>query len=170
MKLPTENERWTAIDRLDRKTNMSFTLGEMKRLCPEHTKLAFSAPPGWLDKATEVAARRIGILDAFDPSGLSEDERKVHTEFMDFLAEGPEVLANMIDQNDSMTMGEVWELIQKVVSTYKRGAELVKKEHGMLVTQVVKSFEIPDGDAEELRATLDDVRDFTSYGYFEKKD
>ena len=89
---------------------------------------------------------------------------------MDFLAEGPEVLANMIDQNDSMTMGEVWELIQKVVSTYKRGAELVKKEHGMLVTQVVKSFEIPDGDAEELRATLDDVRDFTSYGYFEKKD
>ena len=37
MKLPTENERWTALLRLDRKTNMSFTLGEMKRLCPEHT-------------------------------------------------------------------------------------------------------------------------------------
>ena len=97
MKLPTENERWTALMRLDRKTNMSFTLGEMKRLCPEHTELALSEPPGWLDKMTEVAARRIGILDAFDPSGLNEEERKVHTEFMEFLAECPEAFVNMID-------------------------------------------------------------------------
>ena len=57
-----------------------------------------------------------------------------------------------------------------MISTYKRGAELVKKEQGVLVTQVVKSFEIPDGDALELRATLDDVWDATSSGYFEKKD
>ena len=170
MKLPTENERWTALMRLDRKTNMSFTLGEMKRLCPEHTELALSEPPGWLDKMTEVAARRIGILDAFDPSGLNEEERKVHTEFMEFLAECPEAFVNMIDQNDSMTMGEVWECIEKVVSTLKRGAELVKKEREMLISQTVKSFEVPDGDALELRATLDDVRDVTSSGYFEKKD
>ena len=170
MKLPTENERWTALMRLDRKTNMSFTLGEMKRLCPEHTELALSEPPGWLDKMTEVAARRIGILDAFDSSGLNEEERKVHTEFMEFLAEGPEAFVNMIDQNDSMTMGEVWECIEKVVSTLKRGAELVKKEREMLVTQTVKSFEIPDGDAVDLRATLDEVRDVTRFMYFEEKD
>ena len=170
MKLPTENERWTALERLDRKTNMSFTLGEMKRLCPEHTERALSEPPGWRDKMTEVAARRIGILDAFDPSGLNEEERKVHTEFMEFLAEGPEVLVNMIDQNDAMTMGEVWECIEKVVSTYKRGAELIKKEREMLVTQTVKSFGIPDGDAVELRATLDEVRDVTRFMYFEEKD
>ena len=169
MKLPTENERWTALNRLDRKTNMSFTLGEMKRLCPEHTELALSEPPGWLDKATEVAARRIGILDALDPAGLNDEERKVHTEFMGFLAEGPEALANMIDQNDSMTMGEVWERIQKAVSTFKRGAELVKMEREMLVTQTVKSFGIPDGDAVELRATLDEVRDATRFMYFEEK-
>ena len=170
MKLPTENERWTALLRLDRKTNMSFTLGEMKRLCPEHTELALSEPPGWLDKMTEVAARRIGILDAFDPSGLNEEERKVHTEFMEFLAECPEGFVNMIDQNDSMTMGEVWECIEKVVSTLKRGAELVKKEREMLISQTVKSFEVPDGDAVELRATLDDVRDVTRFMYFEEKD
>ena len=170
MKLPTENERWTALMRLDRKTNMSFTLGEMKRLCPEHTELALSEPPGWRDKMTEVAARRIGILDAFDPSGLNEEERKVHTEFMEFLAEGPEAFVNMIDQNDSMTMGEVWECIEKVVSTLKRGAELVKKEREMLISQTVKSFEVPDGDAVELRATLDDVRDVTRFMYFEEKD
>ena len=170
MKLPTENERWTALMRLDRKTNMSFTLGEMKRLCPEHTELALSEPPGWRDKMAEVAARRIGILDAFDPSGLNEEERKVHTEFMEFLAECPEAFVNMIDQNDSMTMGEVWECIEKVVSTFKRGAELVKKEREMLVTQTVKSFEILDGDAVDLRATLDEVRDVTRFMYFEEKD
>ena len=170
MKLPTENERWTALMRLDRKTNMSFTLGEMKRLCPEHTELALSEPPGWRDKMTEVAARRIGILDALNPSGLNEEERKVHTEFMEFLAECPEAFVNMIDQNDSMTMGEVWECIEKVVSTLKRGAELVKKEREMLVTQTVKSFEIPDGDAVDLRATLDEVRDVTRFMYFEEKD
>jgi len=77
---------------------------------------------------------------------------------------------NMIDQNDSMTMGEVWECIEKVVSTLKRGAELVKKEREMLVTQTVKSFEIPDGDAVDLRATLDEVRDVTRFMYFEEKD
>ena len=170
MKLPTENERWTAFNRLDEKMQMSFTLGEMKRLCPEHTERALSEPPGWRDKMTEVAARRIGILDAFDPSGLNEEERKVHTEFMEFLAEGPEVLVNMIDQNDSMTMGEVWECIEKVVSTLKRGAELVKKEREMLISQTVKSFEVPDGDALELRATLDDVLTATRFMYFEEKD
>ena len=31
MKLPTENERWTALNRLDEKTQMSLTMGEMKR-------------------------------------------------------------------------------------------------------------------------------------------
>ena len=170
MKLPTENERWTAFNRLDEKMQMSFTVGEMKRICPEHTELALPELTDHLNKLTAVAARRIGILDTFDPSSLSDEERKVHTEFMDFLAEGPEAFANMIDQNDSMTMGEVWERIQKVMSTYKRGAELVKKEREMLVTQTVKSFEIPDGDAVELRATLDEVRDLTRFMYFEEKD
>ena len=170
MKLPTENERWTALERLDRKTNMSFTLGEMKRLCPEHTERALSEPPGWQDKMTKVAARRIGILEALDPSGLNEEERKVHAEFMEFLAEGPEAFVNLIDQSDSMTMGEVWECIEKTVSICKRGAELVKKEREMLISQTVKSFGIPDGDAVELRATLDDVLDVTRFMYFEEKD
>ena len=170
MKLPTENERWTAFNRLDEKMQMSFTVGEMKRICPEHTELALPELTDHLNKLTAVAARRIGILDAFDPSSLSDEERKVHTEFMDFLAEGPEAFANMIDLNDSMTTGEVWERIQKVMSTYKRGRDLIKKEREMLVAQTVKSFGIPDGDAVELRATLDEVRDATRFMYFEEKD
>ena len=170
MKLPTENERWTAFNRLDEKMQMSFTLGEMKRICPEHTELALPELTDHLNKLTAVAARRIGILDALDPSGLNDEERKVHTEFMDFLAEGPEAFANMIDLNDSMTTGEVWERIQKVMSTYKRGRDLIKKEREMLVAQTVKSFGIPDGDAVELRATLDEVRDATRFMYFEEKD
>ena len=170
MKLPTENERWTAFNRLDEKMQMSFTVGEMKRICPEHTELALPELTDHLNKLTAVAARRIGILDAFDPSSLSDEERKVHTEFMDFLAEGPEAFANMIDLNDSMTTGEVWERIQKVMSTYKRGRDLIKKEREMLVAQTVKSFGIPDGDAVELRATLDEVLDATWFMYFEKKD
>ena len=97
MKLPTENERWTAFNRLDEKMQMSFTMGEFKRLCPEHTELAMPTLTDHLNKMTAVAARRIGILDALDPSGLNEDERKVHTEFMEFLAEGPEAFVNMID-------------------------------------------------------------------------
>ena len=170
MKLPTENERWTAFNRLDEKMQMSFTMGELKRLCPEHIELAMPTLTDNLKKMTAVAARRIGILDALDPSGLNDEERNVHTEFMEVLAEGPEAFANMIDQNDSMTMGEVVERIQKVISTYKRGAELVKKEREMLVTQTVKSFGIPDGDAVELRATLDEVQDATRFMYFEEKD
>ncbi len=46
---------------------------------------------------------------------------------------------------------------------------LVKMEREMLVTQTVKSFGIPDGDAVELRATLDEVRDATRFMYFEEK-
>ena len=170
MKLPTENERWTAFNRLDAKIQMSFTVGEMKRICPEHTELALPDLTDHLNKLTAVAARRIGILDALDPSGLNDEERNVHTEFMEFLAEGPEVFANMIDLNDSMTTGEVWERVQKVMSTYKRGRDLIKKEREMLVAQTVKSFGIPDGDAVELRATLDDVLTATRFMYFEKKD
>ena len=105
MKLPTENERWTALSRLDRKTNMSFTLGEMKRLCPEHTAIDEPKCLDNLDKITGFSARRIGVLGAFDLSGLNDEERKVHAEYMEVLAELPDLYANMIDQNDSMTMG-----------------------------------------------------------------
>jgi hypothetical protein len=173
MKLPTDTERYFAFTRLDEKTQMSLTIGELKKLCPRQMTIDEELAEKLaerLDKMTEVNARRIGILEAFDPSGLNDGERKVHAEFMDFLAECPDVFAKMIDQRDSMTWGEVNGRIKQMISTYKRGAELVKKEQGMLVTQVVKSFEIPDGDALELRATLDDVWDATSSGYFEKKD
>ena len=173
MKLPTDTERYFAFTRLDEKTQMSLTIGELKKLCPRQMTIDEELAEKLaerLDKMTEVNARRIGILEAFDPSGLNDEERKVHAEFMDFLAECPDVFAKMIDQRDSMTWGEVNGRIKQMISTYKRGAELVKKEQGMLVTQVVKSFEIPDGDALELRATLDDVWDATSSGYFEKKD
>ena len=173
MKLPTDTERYFAFTRLDEKTQMSLTIGELKKLCPRQMTIDEELAEKLaerLDKMTEVNARRIGILEAFDPSGLNDEERKVHAEFMDFLAECPDVFAKMIDQRDSMTWGEVNGRIKQMISTYKRGAELVKKEHGMLVTQVVKSFEISDGDAMELRTTLDDVWDATSSGYFEKKD
>ncbi len=162
MKLPTENERWTELGRLDRKTNMSFTLGEMKRLCPEHTTLDEPRVLDNLDKITEFSARRIGIIAAFDLSGLSDEERKVHAEYMRVIAELPDAYANMIDQNDSMTMGEAWERIEKVISASERGAKLHKKENAMLISQMVKCFEIPDGDAAELRATFDDVKEITS--------
>ena len=173
MKLPTDTERYFAFTRLDEKTQMSLTIGELKKLCPRQMTIDEELAEKLaerLDKMTEVNARRIGILEAFNPSGLNDEERKVHAEFMDFLAECPDVFAKMIDQRDSMTWGEVNGRIKQMISTYKRGAELVKKEQGMLITQVVESFEIPDGDALELRATLDDVWDATSSGYFEKKD
>ena len=172
-KISNKLERWTAFTRLDDKTQSSLTMGDLKKLFPKEMTIDDEMSEELaerLDKMTEVAARRIGILDALNPSGLNEEERKVHTEFMEFLAECPDVFAGMIDQHDSMTFGEVIGRMKKVVAHYKRGAELVKKEHGMLVAQVVKSFEIPDGDAVELRATLDEVRDVTSSGYFEKKD
>ena len=162
MKLPTENERWTALSRLDRKTNMSFTLGEMKRLCPEHTAIDEPKCLDNLDKITGFSARRIGVLGAFDLSGLNDEERKVHVEYMEVLAELPDLYANMIDQNDSMTMGEAWERIEKVISASERCAKLHKKENAMLISQMVKCFEIPDGDAAELRATFDDVKEITS--------
>ena len=172
-KISNKLERWTAFTRLDDKTQSSLMMGDLKKLFPKEMTIDDELSEELaerLDKMTEIAARRIGILDTVDQSGLDDDERKVHAEYMEFLAECPDVFAGMIDQHDSMTFGEVIGRIKKVVAHYKRGAELVKKEHGMLVTQVVKSFEIPDGDAEELRATLDDVRDVTSSGYFEKKD
>ena len=40
----------------------------------------------------------------------------------------------------------------------------------MLISQTIKSFEVPDGDAVELRATLDDVLTATRFMYFEEKD
>jgi hypothetical protein len=81
---------------------------------------------------------------------------------MEVLAELPDLYANMIDQNDSMTMGEAWERIEKVISASERCAKLHKKENAMLISQMVKCFEIPDGDAAELRATFDDVKEITS--------
>ena len=172
-KISNKLERWTAFTRLDDKTQSSLMMGDLKKLFPKEMTIDDELSEELaerLDKMTEIAARRIGILDTVDQSGLDDDERKVHAEYMEFLAECPDVFAGMIDQHDSMTFGEAIGRIKKVVAHYKRGAELVKKEHGMLVTQVVKGFEIPDGDAEELRATLDDVRDATSFLYFEKKD
>ena len=130
-KISNKLERWTAFTRLDDKTQSSLMMGDLKKLFPKEMTIDDELSEELaerLDKMTEIAARRIGILDTVDQSGLDDDERKVHAEYMEFLAEGPEAFANMIDQNDSMTMGEVLERMQKVMSTYKRGRDLIKKE------------------------------------------
>ena len=173
MKLPTDNERYFAFTRLDEKTQMSLTIGELKKICPRQMTIDEELSEEFaknLDKMTEVTARRIGILDTLDPSGLNDEERRVHAAFMECLAGWPDAYAKMIEQPDSMTWGEAYGRIENVISHQKQLRELAKSEHEMLVAQTIKSFEIPDGDAVELRAGLDDVRDVTSFGYFEKKD
>ena len=172
MKLPSDDERYLAFARLDEKTQGSFTISELRKLCPRQMTIdgleeEFAER---LERMTDVAARRIGVLDTLDQSGLNDDERKVHAEFMERLAEWPDVFADMIDQPDSMTFGEVVERINKAIAHQKRLGELVKDEREMLVEQVIKGFAVPEGDAGELRAVLDDVWDVTSFGYFEKKD
>ena len=170
-KLPSDNERYIAFMHLDEKTQMSFTMGELKKLCPKQMSGELYAElTERLDRMTEVASRRVGILDAFDPSGLNDEERRVHAEYMEFLAEWPDVFAGMIDQRDSMTFGEVIGRFKKAASTCERGVELGNKEREMLISQTIKSFEVPDEDAVELRVTFDEVRDATSFAYFEKKD
>ena len=176
MKLPSDNERYIAFTHLDEKTQMSFTMGELKKLCPKQMSIdgdtgeLYAELTERLDRMTEVASRRVGILDAFDPSGLNDEERRVHAEYMEFLAEWPDVFAGMIDQRDSMTFGEVIGRFKKAASTCERGVELGNKEREMLISQTIKSFEVPDEDAVELRVTFDEVRDATSFAYFEKKD
>ena len=176
MKLPSDNERYIAFMHLDEKTQMSFTMGELKKLCPKQMSIdgdngeLYAELTERLDRMTEVASRRVGILDAFDPSGLNDEERRVHAEYMEFLAEWPDVFAGMIDQRDSMTFGEVIGRFKKAASTCERGVELGNKEREMLISQTIKSFEVPDEDAVELRVTFDEVRDATSFAYFEKKD
>ena len=172
MKLPSDDERYLAFARLDEKTQGSFTISELRKLCPRQMTIdgleeEFAER---LERMTDVAARRIGVLDTLDQSGLNDDERKVHAEFMERLAEWPDVFADMIDQPDSMTFGEVVERINKAIAHQKRLGELVKDEREMLVEQVIKGFAVPEGDAGELRAVLDDVLDATSTGYFEEKD
>ena len=172
-KISNKLERWTAFTRLDDKTQSSLMMGDLKKLFPKEMTIDDELSEELaeqLDKMTEVAARRIGILDALDPSALNDEERKVHAEFMDFLAEYPNVFANMIDLPDSMTWGEVHDRIEKMISAVKRGPDLVKKEWEMLIAETVKSFGILDGDAADLRATLDEVRDVTRFMYFEEKD
>ena len=172
MKLPSDDERYLAFARLDEKTQGSFTISELRKLCPRQMTIdgleeEFAER---LERMTDVAARRIGVLDTLDQSGLNDDERKVHAEFMERLAEWPDVFADMIDQPDSMTFGEVVERINKAIAHQKRLGELVKDEREMLVEQVIKGFAVPEGDAGELRAVLDDVWDATRFMYFEEKD
>ena len=39
MKLPSDNERYIAFTHLDEKTQMSFTMGELKKLCPKQMSI-----------------------------------------------------------------------------------------------------------------------------------
>jgi len=170
MKLPTEGERLTAVERLDEETPL--TVGEMKELCPKWAERSLVDEEKLLknlDEATKTIAKRIGILDAFDLSGLNDEERKVHADLMEHLAEFPDAYAKVIVP-DSTPIGELADRIKKYLSVYRQGVELETKERDVLITQAVKRFEVPDGDAAELRATLGEVRRVTSSGYFMRKD
>ena len=172
-KISNKLERWTAFTRLDDKTQSSLMMGDLKKLFPKEMTIDDEMSEELaerLDKMTKIAARRIGILDTLDPSGLNDEERRAHAAFMECLAGLPDAYAKMIEQPDLMTFGEAYGRIENVISHQKQLLELAKSEHEMLVAQTIKSFGIPDGDAVELRATLDEVQDATSFLYFEKKD
>jgi hypothetical protein len=62
------------------------------------------------------------------------------------------------------------EVRQDTVFIGRADQVLHRQPHHLRVERGQEIAEIPDGDAEELRATLDDVRDVTNSGYFEKKD
>ncbi len=169
MKLPTENERWTAYLRLDKKTQMALTLGEMKRLCPKHTVKALATArerEKALDRMTELTARRIGILWSLDRSSLTEEESAIHSDFMENVAGIPGLYADFMDQRDTMTIGEIMGRGQKFISCAKRCDELRDKERAMLVSLASRCFEVPEADAEELQLAIAEAFDFTNPLYF----
>ena len=169
MKLPTENERWTAYLRLDKKTQMALTLGEMKRLCPKHTVEALATArerEKALDRMTELTARRIGILWSLDRSSLTEEESAIHSDFMENVAGIPGLYADFMDQRDTMTIGEIMGRSQKFISCAKRCDELRDKERAMLVSLASRCFEVPEADAEELQLAIAEAFDFTNPLYF----
>ena len=173
-KLPTEGERLTALERADEKAQDLITIGDMWQLCPrwaERTILSEKKLLENLDKASELIGSRLGILREFDLSGLTDEERKVHADLMDHLAEFPDVFyANHIARFESTTLSEVSQRIKKYLSFYRQGVDLETEEREILISQALRSFEVPEAEAEELRSTLDEVRNVISFGRFMRKD
>ena len=171
-KLPTEGERLTAWQRADDKAQELITVGEARQLMPrwaERSILSEKKLLENLDKSTELIGKRLGILCEFDLSGLNDEERKVHEDLMDRLAEFPDVFyTTLVAQLESTTMGEYSERIKKYLSFYRQGVGLETEEREILISQALRSFEVPE--AEELRSTLDEVRNVISFGNFTRKD
>ena len=49
MNLPTDNERYFAFTRLDEKTQMSLTIGELKKICTRQMTIDEEPSPAWAD-------------------------------------------------------------------------------------------------------------------------
>lgn len=173
-KLPTEGERLTAWQRADDKAQELITVGEARQLIPrwaERSILSEKKLLENLDKSTELIGKRLGILCEFDLSGLNDEERKVHEDLMDRLAEFPDVFyTTLVAQLESTTMGEYSERIKKYLSFYRQGVDLETEEREILISQALRSFEVPEAEAKELRSTLDEVRNVISFGRFMRKD
>ncbi len=173
-KLPTEGERLTAWQRADDKAQELITVGEARQLIPrwaERSILSEKKLLENLDKSTELIGSRLGILREFDLSGLTDEERKVHEDLMDHLAEFSDVFyTTLVSQLESTTMGEYSERIKKYLAFYRQGVDLETEEREILISQALRSFEVPEAEAEELRSTLDEVRNVISFGRFMRKD
>ena len=173
-KLPTEGERLTAWQRADDKAQELITVGEARQLIPrwaERSILSEKKLLENLDKSTELIGSRLGILREFDLTGLTDEERKVHEDLMDHLAEFPDVFyTTLVAQLESTTMGEYSERIKKYLSFYRQGVDLETEEREILISQALRSFEVPEAEAKELRSTLDEVRNVISFGRFMRKD
>ena len=168
MKLPTETERSKALNELGEERLKTFTLAELAQLCPK----MFAPPDGddgkkIKDKITrthETVSERLALLDTVDQSGMSEEERKLHADYIDTLARIPGLFDKMVDFDsyDSVTWGEHLETIQSLVSSVKSQRELAAAEMRMLFSQAAKSLDIPDGKETELISTLDEVAEMTN--------
>ena len=168
MKLPTEAERSKALNELGEERLKTFTLAELAKLCPK----MFAPPDGddgkkIKDKITrthETVSERLAILDTVDQSGMSEEERKLHADYIDNLVRMPGLFDKMVDFDsyDSVTWGEQCETIQSLVSSVKRHRELAAAEMKMLFSQAAKSLDIPGGKETELISTLDEVAELTN--------
>ena len=168
MKLPTEADRSKALNELGEERLKTFTLAELAKLCPKmFAPLDGDDGKKIKDKITrthETVSERLAILDTVDQSGMSEEERKLHADYIDNLVRMPGLFDKMVDFDsyDSVTWGEQLETIQSLVSSVKRHRELAVAEMRMLFSQAAKSLNIPDGKETELISTLDEVAEMTN--------
>ena len=150
-------QRSEALKKLGKKLEEA-TVGELREHAPDWWAQDWQREMRWCDDYRKRTVHMEKVLSSVDLESMTEEERKVHLNLMERLAETSVFYDRLLDAvSDDTPYAEFNKIKRTVFEEVKKSNELAQKEHKLLHDMMSRMFNISGEDVAALDAVCENT-------------